>query len=135
MNKHCNYFGHKYNPVLTSRYSQKVHRCIREKCEEYLVPDEDFEKNSKEHRWDGTYWESSDWELIRMILSVLFWATMVIFFIIFVGAVIDNLTCDSYQNLGIPAKWGLWTGCMAEHPKFGWIPISEYFRVINLNIP
>jgi hypothetical protein len=52
-----------------------------------------------------------------------------------VAAISQYNSCQQYDKMDITVQYEFWTGCMANHPKFGWLPIGEYFKVINLNIP
>lgn len=48
---------------------------------------------------------------------------------------LNKITCNAYAQMDIETQWTFWTGCMANHPRFGWIPVDEYFRILNINIP
>lgn len=44
-------------------------------------------------------------------------------------------SCQDYSSMGIDVQYHFWIGCMANHPKFGWMPTDDYFRTLNINIP
>jgi hypothetical protein len=81
-------------------------------------------------KWISDFYEEHD-----VIINLL--AFIVISFLLIAGfvALTQSESCDAYADMGITVQYNFWTGCMAQHPVFGWMPTSEYFKVLNLNIP
>jgi hypothetical protein len=69
--------------------------------------------------------------LINFALVIVFSFALLLSFV----ALVQSRACDAYADMGITVQYNFWTGCMAQHPVFGWMPTSEYFEVLNLNIP
>jgi hypothetical protein len=123
----CNLFGHSYE--LNEKLEKKSYfkySCTR--CEnqtDYVDRD----------RWENTFWQSEYFDVIKVI----FWFLLgtIIFILLIVGliSVIGYNSCQQYSKFGVDAVWNFWTGCMANHPKFGYIPVEEYFRTLNINLP
>jgi hypothetical protein len=62
---------------------------------------------------------------------------VVVIFSVVCGLVIvfNYNTCQTYAGMGIDVQFHFWGGCFANHPKFGWVPVNEYFRILNVNVP
>jgi hypothetical protein len=123
----CNIFSHKF--LENHKQGKKTHykySCTR--CgEESDYPDM--------NKWENTFWDSDAWIYTKSILVVLLGTVAIISLMIFISSLVGKVSCNSYAEMGIPVQWNFWVGCMANHPKFGWIPVDEYFSVLNLNIP
>lgn len=76
-------------------------------------------------------WEDNR-EIIIMVLTLIFIVGGFLSLPYFIG----KNSCLTYINkFNVDAVWNFWTGCMAKHPQFGYLPIDEYFRVINIYNP
>lgn len=126
--KTCYIFGHdfKRNANPKNRYYDE-YKCT--KCNstigDYL----------KENKFRHTFWDSDAWGFVKIVFTALLCMSAVVGFCVLLIGFFSNLTCQQYIKMGIDAKFNLWTGCMANHPKFGWIPIDDYFKTINLYMP
>lgn len=144
MNVICKIFGHNYDPTPDSSESSNAyfrHNCLRKNCDEFFgrYKLESFEKQSSYYKFHETFWDSATWNFIKIVVSA-FLGVFSVFLILFliIGTVtilFGSIECTEYAKLGIETRYTFWTNCMANHPKFGWLPIDEYFRTINLNIP
>lgn len=82
------------------------------------------------NKWILTFWDSSEYIEIKVVLVALVGLALAIYLI----AMVKLAQCNAYSDMGIETLWNFWTACMGNHPKFGWIPIDEYFRILNLSI-
>lgn len=124
--KKCYVFGHEYvvnKGRNTSRYGDYI--CI------HCGHTTDDPETSK---WDYTFWQSDSWEIITFWFKVILVIIAIILTFCGIYYFIDSNTCNQYKNIGIDVMFNFWTGCMANHPKFGWIPIEKYFEVLNLYV-
>ncbi len=140
MNVICKIFGHNYDPTPDSSESSNAyfrHNCLRKNCDEFFgrYKLESFEKQSSYYKFHETFWDSTAWEATKIFGSTILAVFFVFFLIALVGSFFSSIGCTEYAKLGIETRYTFWTNCMANHPKFGWLPIDEYFRTINLNIP
>ena len=107
-----------------------VEAFICERCEE--------EQRYKEH-FHNNYWQEfwEDWgDIIKVFGTAIAVIAVGILLIAGLGTWYSFSICNSYIDVGIPARWtGFWTECMAEHPKFGWVPVDKYFEILNLYVP
>lgn len=129
--KICYFFGHSFiknNDNLRRRYDNFV--CKH--CKEYYVEEEKF---FSKYKWSETFWNSATWDIIKIIgIFVLIIAA----FLLLVAAIMSITTyntCQQYSKLGIDTIWNFWTGCLAKHPEFGYIPVDEYFKTFNIYKP
>jgi hypothetical protein len=133
MSKICDILGHDY--VKASRDQDNklygrgfTHICSRGGCKEVS----DYPHREK---WNNTFWDSDAWDVTKIVLASLL-ATVLVFLIIWAAVNLGSeYSCNGYKSLGVNVQYSWRTGCMALHEKFGWVPVAEYFRVINLNIP
>lgn len=139
--RNCYWFGHNFQPGKSGKLPNG----------EYLPPEEaicscgrrnrirwytSFEQLVRKEKWTGTFWKSDAFGRIKIFLWVLFWIAVFIFCIWLLLILPQQIGCGTYRTqFGVETVYNLWTGCMANSPKFGWIPVDEYFRSINLNIP
>ena len=86
-------------------------------------------------RYGRTFWTSSKFEAIKFTLGMLLLFVSIVTLVLLLLGWGNKVTCNQYIELGIPAQWKFWTGCMANHPKFGWIPVDEYFKTFNIYKP
>jgi hypothetical protein len=82
-----------------------------------------------------TFWDSDAWMYTKIVLATIFWAMVGMGIIAIVFTIVDSRICAAYSSKGIPTEWSFWTGCLANHPKFGWIPVDEYFKTFNIYNP
>lgn len=126
----CNVFGHKFvkNTGNDVRYYTKY---ICKRCKTTAEYESEI--------WEDTFWKSDTWENIKVIsigIGVIAGVLLVLFGILGgIMSIQSYFTCTQYKDMGIDVIWKLWTGCMANHPKFGYIPIEEYFKTLNLYKP
>ena len=119
MNLRCNLFGHQHSGKGLGGWNHECKRC-------HIMYD---------NKWRDTFWESSTWEGIKILFNI----TVVV--VVLFGAFSLLITgtgmasCNQYRDMGVETIYKFWVGCMANHEKFGWVPVEEYFRTINLNIP
>lgn len=128
MNKNCKWFGHKF----IENKKESFFKYVCSNCQRLA----NYPENEK---YDDVWW-TEFWDEYKTIISslLLFIAIFLIVFgiVALLAITTEKATCNSYIAMGIPAKWtGIWTGCMANHPKFGWIPVQKYFEIINLYLP
>jgi hypothetical protein len=83
--------------------------------------------------WD--FWRSDFWDSTKFIGGILLLFALIIGLIILFFSFGDYKACNAYSLKGIETQWSFWTGCLANHPKFGWIPIEEYFKTFNIYNP
>lgn len=121
MKRNCVIFGHAPGVVITMR---GYHRIECPACGDYY-----------ENKWEDSFWKSSSYAVERIFMAIAAAFLVVILLIIVLKIWFDWNSCNTYHSMGVPSQWNLWVGCMAEHPKFGWIPVEDYFRVINLYTP
>ena len=125
MKNKCNLVGHAipkdFKP--SAGYTWAWVGCSR--CGEQ-VPSDD--------KWSCTYWTSDDWETLSWGLKF-FGSVLTILAVAIAIACWGNISeCNAYADLGVQTRWNFWTGCMALNDQFGWFPIEEFFRSVNLNI-
>ena len=129
MNLTCNLRGHdyeEYKEEKTYRYRGYSHYCSR--CENPTdSPNVD--------KWDNTFWESTEWQVLKIVSAYVLGTFAVILLIFWLAVFASKSTCNSYAEMGIDVQWNFWTSCMANHPKFGWVPVAEYFKILNVNLP
>lgn len=129
MNIRCHFLGHSEGKSDSRTWDFKCPR-----CEHYF--DKDRHGNGK---FGYTFWTSDTWDSIKFtvkfIAITLLIITLTISVIVIPSVWLSHNSCNSYLEMGIETQWGLWTGCMANHPEFGWLPISDYFRTINIYNP
>jgi hypothetical protein len=118
----CNFFGHV--PGEPHRKDSSWATCSR--CG---VDCTTFE------RFRETFWTSETWSFMYFCIIVV----LIVFIIIGLGylfwAITDRITCSTYAKLEVKTVWNFWTGCMAHSDKFGWLPVGQYFNLINVNVP
>ena len=122
--KLCRIIGHKTveydtNSAATGRH-MVAYKCTR--CSE----------KHNDIRWfSDTLWADvwDDWGIAITVITI---ALLSLITITAVTSLISRATCNQYSLLDINTKYNLLTGCMAQHHKFGWLPISDYFRTVNL---
>lgn len=121
----CHWFGHDLhdNPDKT-HYSNSV-KCSR--CGEVFT--------YKTDKWRRTFWETETWEYGKIIAACVLVGLLVLLVLTLSVGFFNSIICGQYAEMGIEARYNFWTGCMANHPEFGWLPIEEYFRTINLYQP
>ena len=78
------------------------------------------------------FWDSDFWEFCKFMFPVVFLIFLIIFLVFGIDAYFTYKTCNAYLVKGIETQWNFWTGCLANHPKFGWIPVEEYFKTFNI---
>jgi hypothetical protein len=120
----CYLFGHSYKSNEGISYFK--YSCVR--CEHQS-------NYPGMEKWENTFWDSEYWGAIKIIFWIIFGILVFFSFVIGLVSVISSNTCQEYSKMGIDVVWNFWTGCMANHPKFGYIPIAEYFRTLNINLP
>lgn len=91
------------------------------------------------NRWNDTFWDSTAWGYIKFVLTLVL-ALSALLFLIFAIIGIPPLiyakyACDSYAKMGVKVVWDFWAGCMANHPQFGWMPVDQYFKTLNIYKP
>lgn len=125
----CQFVGHDYRKSSREDYYHHYkYVCQRKDC----VGHTDF---STDDKWRNTFWDSGVWETIKYIGMALLCAILVLSLVVLLINFLGVKTCQQYAKMGVETSYNFWTGCMANHSKFGWVPVDEYFRVINLNIP
>ncbi len=124
--KKCYIFGHKFepNPEKDFRWRQD-YRCIY--CDTTT-------NRPEEDKFKDTFWKSDTLDTIKFWTAAVLTVASIASAIILMGYFVDNSTCNQYKNMGIDVIYNFWTGCMANHPKFGWIPVEKYFEVLNLYV-
>lgn len=127
MKRLCTVFGH--NPESKSEKVSSYREMFRcPDCEELF-----------DDRFEDCFWKSEEFEFLRMLLMVFLGMALILFIIFLITTLIGSLTslakCNSYLEMGVNTQFNFWTGCMANHPKFGWVPVEKYFEIINLYIP
>lgn len=126
--KKCYIFGHKFelNPDRGDHWGD-THRCIYN-C--------GYKTNNpgKGSKYIDTFWRSDAWDTIVSWFKVILVVLIILLIIVGIIYWISNSTCIQYKNMGINVLYNFWTGCMANHPKFGWIPVEKYFEVLNLYV-
>ena len=80
-------------------------------------------------------WLSNFWDEFQPIIIIALIFIGVIACIVGFSLTINYNSCQEYVAMGIPAQWHFWSGCMANHPKFGWVPVDQYFKILNINLP
>lgn len=66
--------------------------------------------------------------LLAVLLALVFGSAIA------VDRISQSYSCQQYSDMGIQVHYNFWTGCMARHSQFGWIPVDEYFKTLNLNV-
>ena len=123
----CRLLGHKKILVLKGMKYPEHYTCLW--CGENRNYKGDFSKTAWTEFWDE----------YGSLIAVIFWTFVGI--LVTMGTVVaivnwgNHRTCDAYSLMGIDVSYNFWTNCMANHPVFGWVPISDYFRIINLYTP
>lgn len=75
-----------------------------------------------------------DWDGLKFVGSILLISVLIVS-LIFSGLMLTTYpACQSYQHMGIQVQWSFWTGCMAHHSQFGWLPVDEYFKTLNVSV-
>ncbi len=124
--KKCYIFGHEYVVNKGNNYGRySTHIC------KYCGHTTGEPKASK---WDYTFWQSDAWDTIKTWTIGLLIFTGVVFGIVYLFYWMNSTACTQYKSMGIDVMYNFWTGCMANHPKFGWIPVEKYFEVLNLYV-
>jgi len=60
------------------------------------------------------------------------WAGVIAFVIVLallcgIGAVIDDAACSAKTaDIGMPHRWGIFSGCMVQIPDGNWLPLETY---------
>jgi hypothetical protein len=81
------------------------------------------------------FWDSDFWEYTKVIVPVVLIFLLIILLLVLFFSFGDYKACNAYSLKGIETQWNFWTGCLANHSKFGWIPIEEYFKTFNIYNP
>jgi hypothetical protein len=81
------------------------------------------------------FWDSDAWVYIKIIGGTFLAFSLLIGLIILFLSISSKNACNFYSLKGIETQWNFWTGCLANHPKFGWIPVDEYFKTFNIYNP
>lgn len=131
MNTRCYFLGHSEGKSDARTWDFKCPR-----CGEY------FDRNNFYSKYRDTFWTSDTWDGIKftikfigILLVILIVAALILSVIVIPAFWFSHNSCNSYLEMGIETQWRFWTGCMANHPEFGWLPISDYFRTINIYNP
>ncbi len=95
----------------------------------------EWNPNWNNTRFADSFWNSEVWDFLKLVIPIILVALGILVAIIGIGYLLDKNSCNAYSTMGIDVIYNFWTGCMANHPKFGYIPIEEYFRTLNLYIP
>lgn len=115
--KKCYVFGHTFEETPKREYYKFA--CTQ--CERKS-------DNPKSEKFENTFWESNEWEIIRATLI-----TLVVFAVLLFTIVsLRNHACMIYQELQINTMYNPWTGCMAKHQVYGWVPVEKYFEILNV---
>lgn len=125
MNKICYWFGHKKFELNKSPDRSNYHPYICPRCKETY-------QYSDTSKFEDTFWKSDTWDTIKMITCGIISILGAIFIIYAILTLFSIPSCIQYAKMGIETKWNFWTMCMAHHPKFGWVPVDEYFKILNL---
>lgn len=120
----CNVFGHRYIENKESMGGWDRYVCNR--CE---TKHDEYNKDI----WKDTFWRGAAWDAIKYIIGTIGAIAIVVGFIVGISSLVNYNSCMAYKDLDINVIWKFWTGCMGNHPKFGWLPIDEFFRTINVN--
>jgi hypothetical protein len=127
--KKCDFAGHKFEKkkYKPGQRPYQEYFCERKGCR--------YETDyPQEHKWDKTIWTSDEWETIKRITLILLWMVFIVALFTFGFIFVGKHSCDSYGNMGINVMYDFWNGCMAKHEKYGWVPVVEYFKILNLYI-
>lgn len=123
MNIFCKWFGHSPEEI------KEGIRTVGYKCS----------KCGEEEKWDSSFRTGNirlfldNWGIVFVAIGVVL-GFLLMLSVPFVLA--EYAACSKYVEMGVPAKWtGIWTGCMAEHPQFGWVPVDNYFQIIGIYAP
>lgn len=122
--KKCYVFGHTFKELPHHRYYYK-YECTE--CERKT-------DNPEVERFEYTFWDSNTWETAKFILTSLLTIAVAAYLAVSLGNFINSISCMKYQELGIDTIYSFWTGCMAKHPVYGWVPVEEYFKILNVII-
>ncbi|HJU59251.1 MAG TPA: hypothetical protein VJ583_05845 [Nitrososphaeraceae archaeon] len=82
-----------------------------------------------------TFWTSGIWESAKFFFRIIGLASLLLIFFSVFNILLSNASCNSYEKFGVETVYDIWAGCMAKHPKLGFIPVEEFFRTINIINP
>ena len=83
----------------------------------------------------GTFWHSDTFDTIKIIFTIMLVTVLMFSVAASIYATMSKAACNQYADFGLKVIWKFWTGCMVEHPKFGWVPADQYFKILNINMP
>jgi hypothetical protein len=143
MNRICQVFGHKFPEKLPENIPPGYGNvsCIRKGCNGDMSvhckdSQKDYDARVSHSKYEDTFWTSDAWSNIKIVLLGILAAFGVLALIVIPAIILNKLSCNSYAKfVEVPVQWNFWTSCMAKHPQFGWMPIDEFFRNVNVTLP
>lgn len=91
------------------------------------------------NRLSSTFWDSQAWNAVKFALLLALGISALLFLIIAITGIPTLISakyaCDAYAKMGVKVVWDFWAGCMANHPQFGWMPVDQYFKTLNVYKP
>lgn len=135
----CWIFGHDYDIKPHEHFAHTFEaRCTRKNCGMVLSrreSEERFRDIVKDKKYNNTFWDSDAWDYTKIILLIVGLIVLILLCGLVPTVITTKSACTVYAQQGIEVMYNFWTGCMANHPDFGWMPVDEYFNTLNVRIP
>lgn len=133
MNLVCQIIGHDFGLVENGTYAECKWTGCKESHRHYR--NDSLEETQKSYKFHNTFWDSAGLEVIKIISGAILGIAVLFVLVSIPLFLMGRATCNAYSGMGVDVLWNFWTGCMAKHSEFGWLPIEQYFNSLNLNLP